>query len=148
MGMYTGLRFKGVVKKQFREEFAHIALMGCWEDSKDEKINNFSNTSRASFIPCGALCYMPEEWEDEEENPTDGFERTYNKEDGLWTFQCSLKNYDDTIEEFLALAPYFIESVEHCEVFYEEWSYSEKYELVGNTIVLTNNKFIKYGYDD
>ena len=147
MGMYTGLRFKGVVKKQFREEFEPIALKGCWEEAKDKKINNFANTSRASFIPCGALAYMPEEWEDTEEKPTDGFERTYNKESGVWTFQCSLKNYDDTIEIFLTLAPYFIERVEHCEVFYEEWIYSKKYELIGNTIVLTNSEFIKYGYD-
>ena len=58
MGTYTGLRFKGIVKKQFREEFAPVALRGCWEDAKDKKISNFANCSRASFIPCGALCYM------------------------------------------------------------------------------------------
>ena len=151
MGAYTGLRFKGIVKKQFRGEFAPIALNGCWEDAKDKKINNFANCSRASFIPCGALNYMPDEWEkweDENRKATDGFERTYNKESGVWTFQCSLKDYENTIEEFLALVPYFIESIEHCEVFYEEWIYSVKYELIENAIVLTNSKFIKYRYDD
>ena len=151
MGDYTGLRFKGIIKKQFREEFASIALNGCWEDAKDKKINNFANCSRASFIPCGALNYMPDEWEkweDENRKATDGFERTYNKENGVWTFQCSLKDYENTIEEFLALVPYFIESIEHCEVFYEEWIYSEKYELIENAIVLTNSQYIKYGYDN
>lgn len=151
MGAYTGLRFKGIVKKQFREEFVSIALSGCWKDAKDKKINNFANYSRSSFIPCGALYYMPdewEEWEDGNKKATDGFERTYNKENGVWTFQCSLKDYENTIEEFLALVPYFIESVEHCEVFYDEWIYSVKYELIENAIVLTNSKFIKYRYDD
>lgn len=33
--------------------------------------------------------------------------------------------------------PYFTESVEHCEVFYEGWVYSERYELIDNTMVLT-----------
>ena len=146
--MYTGLRFKGIVKKQFREEFVPIALRGWWEDAKDKKISNFANCSRASFIPCGALAYMPDEWEDGNKKATDGFERTYNKESGVWTFQCSLKDYENTIEEFLALVPYFIESIEHCEVFYEEWIYSVKYELIENAIVLTNSKFIKYRYDD
>ena len=152
MGMYTGLRFKGIVKKQFRDEFEPIALRGCWEEAKDKKISNFANCSRASFIPCGALCYMPDEWEEWEDDnkrkASDGFERTYNKESGVWTFQCSLKDYEDTIEDFLSLVPYFIESVEHCEVFYEGWVYSERYELIENTMVLTNDQFIKYGYDD
>ena len=148
MGMYTGLRFKGVVKKQFREEFESIALSGYWEDAKDKKISNFANYSRASFIPCGALTYMPDEWEDGDGKAADGFERTYNKENGVWTFQCSLNNSENTIGGFFALLPYFIESVEHCEVFYEEWIYSEKYELIENAIVLTNGQYIKYGYDN
>jgi hypothetical protein len=143
MGMYTGLRFKGIVKKEFRKDFKDIAMNGEWGNSKDIRFADFGKVSRASFIPCGALAYMPNEWEN-----TDGFERTYNEESGFWSFQCSLKNYNDTIEEFLALVPYFIESVEHCEVFYEEWIYSEKYEMVGNIIVLTNDKFIQYGYED
>jgi len=142
MGMYTGLRFKGIVKKEFRKDFKDIAMNGEWDNSKDKRFADFGKVSRASFIPCGVLTYMPNEWEN------DGFEQTYNEESGFWSFQCSLKNYEDTIEEFLALVPYFIESVEHCEVFYEEWIYSEKYEMVGNIIVLTNDKFIQYGYED
>jgi hypothetical protein len=74
MGMYTGLRFKGTVKENFREEFENIALTGEWENAIDEKIKNFSNVSRASFIPCGVLNYMPSSWEDENDNATDGFD--------------------------------------------------------------------------
>lgn len=150
MGMYTGLRFKGIVKEEFRNEFADIALNGNWEESNNEVFKQFGSVSRASFIPCGALAYMPVEWETERfgkhhnDIPTDGFDRTYDKESGRWTFQCSLKNYEDTIEEFLKIVPYFIEEVEHAEVYYETWRYSERYELVDGKMEMTNDKFIEY----
>lgn len=138
MGMYTGLRFKGVVKEKFREEFEDIALEGSWEDSDDEKFQQFSNDYRASFIPCGMLCYMP--WDDDDKE----FARTYDPKTGFWTFQCSLKDYNDTIATFLELVPYFMESVEFCEVLYEEWGWSAGYELVEGEMKETNSRFICY----
>ena len=150
MGMYTGLRFKGVVKEEFRKDFEDIALSGDWAESNNEVFRQFGGVSRASFIPCGALAYMPDEWETEpfdryyNGTPTDGFERTYDKETGRWTFQCSLKNYDYTIEEFFKLVPYFIEEIEHAEVYYEEWSHSVRLELIDGEIVMTNDKFVEY----
>ena len=150
MGMYTGLRFKGIVKEEFRNEFEGIALEGNWEESNNDVFKQFGSVSRASFIPCGALAYMPDEWETEpfdeyyDGTPTDGFDRTYDKETGRWTFQCSLKNYNNTIEEFFEIVPYFIEEIEHAEVFYEEWRYSTKIELVDGKIVEADNKFIEY----
>lgn len=154
MGMYTGLRFKGYVKPEFRKNFSDIAINGNWEKSTDEKFLAFANKTSASFIPRGALSCMPDEWQTNTDqygdgDATDGFERTYDPETGYWTFQCSLKNYEDTIYEFMLLVPYFIESVEHAEVFYEEWDWSEKYELVNNKMEMTNNQFIRYNnYDD
>ena len=150
MGMYTGLRFKGIVKEEFRNEFENIALSGDWEESENEVFKEFGNVSRASFIPCGALAYMPDEWETAPYNEygngvsTDGFDRTYDKETGRWTFQCSLKNYNNTIEEFFNIVPYFIEEIEHAEVFYEEWRYSIKIELIDGKIVEADDKFIEY----
>ena len=151
MGMYTGLRFKGTVKKEFRDKFEDIAMHGNWAESDDYMFHAFSDNSRASFIPRGALCYMPEEWEIESIDgryriDADGFGRTYDKESGRWTFQCSLKNYERTIEEFLDMVPYFVEDVEHAEVFYEEWDYSEKWELIDGKMVMTNDKFNRYFY--
>lgn len=154
MGIYTGLRFKGIVKEQFRKDFEKIALFGEWEESNDEIFRKFGEDSRASFIPCGVLDAMPYEWEQAPYNEhgdgtaTDGFDKTYDKNTGRWTFQCSLKNYEDTIGNFLKMVPYFIETVEHAEVFYEKWAYSIKYELVNEVMVVTDNKFIQYGYDD
>lgn len=88
MGMYTGIRFKGYVKPEFRADFASIALNGEWEKSHDPVLKEFGEIGRASFIPCGALAYMPDSWESGDE-ATDGFERTWDPETGYWTFQCS-----------------------------------------------------------
>ena len=114
MGMYTGLRFKGTVKKEFRDKFEDIAMYGNWEESNDIVFSTFGENYRAQFIPRGTLCYMPKEWEIESIDgkytiDTDGFNRTYDKETGRWSFQCSLKNYERTIEDFLDMVPYFVE---------------------------------------
>lgn len=138
MGMYTGLRFKGVVKKQFRKTFDSIAMSGDWENSDDAKFKEFGNYDRASFIPLGRLCYMP--WDDNDKE----FERSYDEKTGRWVFQCSLKNYSETIEVFLELVPYFMESVEFCEVLYEEWGWSAGHELIGDKMVETQPKLICY----
>ena len=144
MGMYTGIRFKGIVKEEFRNEFEDIALDGNWDISNNKIFRQFGNVSRANFIPCGVLFYMPVEWETVNKN---GFDRAYDKDTGRWTFQCSLKNYDYTIEHFFKIVPYFIEKIEHAEVYYEEWSHSVKLELIDGKIIMTNNKFIKYECD-
>ena len=164
MGMYTGIRFKGIVKKEFRSEFERIAYGGEWDEHSDEKFIEFSKVDRAGFIPCGMSCYMPDEWEKDYINSkgekeidfanyykqvaTDGFNRTYDENTGYWSFQCSLKNYSGTIESFFELLPYFIESIEHLEYFYEEWQYSEKYELINGEVICTNEEFINYGDDN
>lgn len=157
MGMYTGIRFKGYVKPEFREEFESIAVNGEWENSNDEVFKKFGEIGRSHFIPCGSLSYMPDEWEKYDDTlkeysdewfksrkDTDGFNRTWNKETGYWTFQCSLKNYEDEIEEWFKIVPYFIERIEHLEYFYEEWSYSYKYDLINEEVKLIDDKFIKY----
>ena len=147
MGDYTGIRFKGYVKEEFRNEFATIALEGDWDKSNDQIFNKFSEISRASFIPCGSLAYMPDEWESKDE-ATDEFGRTWNKETGHWTFQCSLKNYESTIEQWFEIIPYFIEKIEHLESYYEYWVHSKQYDLINGEVIMVNDKFEKYGYDD
>ena len=142
MGMYTGLKFKGIVKEKFRKNFEDIALYGDWEESDDEIFRQFGKVSRSGFIPCGGLAYMPDKWEIEVFD--NNFDRTYDEKTGRWTFQCSLKNYDNTIEKFLEIVPYFIEELEYVEVFYEEWRYSKRYELMDGKILMTNDKFIEY----
>ena len=138
MGMYTGIRFKGHVKQKFREIFNDIALYGDWEESNISEFKEFGNISRSSFIPCGVLSYMPDEWDN------DSFNRSYDKNTGFWKFSCSLKNYDDTIWKFIELIPFFIETVEYFEYYFEELQYSQKWELINNKMIQTDDKFIKY----
>jgi hypothetical protein len=95
---------------------------------------------------------MPNEWETAPYDkykrgvPTDGFDRIWNKQTGYWTFQCSLKNYDDTIEEWFKILPYFIEKIEHLEIYYEEDDYSKQYDIINGEVKLINDKFVYYGW--
>lgn len=158
MGMYTGIRFKGYVKPEFRKNFEDVALNGVWEDNEIKELREFGKKfSRASFIPCGSLAYMPDEWEFYNDKlkkysnewwrsarDTDGFDRTYDKDTGYWAFQCSLKNYEHEIENWFTLLPLFIESIDHLEYFYEEWEYSVEYDFISGGLMCVNDKFIKY----
>lgn len=165
MGMYTGVRFKGYVKPEFRKIFKKIALSGEWKNSKDEVFAEFGKLNRAVLIPCGTLEYMPDEWEEDfldengekvisfwnfyKQKPTDGFDLYYSEVTGYWTFQCSLKNYEFEIEQWIEILPYFIEKIEHLEVFYEEWNYSIRYDFVDGIVAIVDDKFIKYNdYDE
>lgn len=145
MGMYTGIRFKGYIKPEFREKFEAIAIDGEWENSEYELFKTFGRNRRSSFIPMGALSYMPDEWE-ENEIATDGFERAWVKDTGYWVFQCSLKNYENEIEQWLEMLPYFIEKIVHLEYFYEEMDYSKQYDIVDGEVRVINYAFKDYRY--
>ncbi|MEC1429113.1 hypothetical protein P9D51_24020 [Bacillus sonorensis] len=135
MGMYTGLRCKVIIKPEFREEFQFLSERQFeWSDSNIDFLKEFGDYSRSTFIPNGALSYMPDNWSQEDELgneiPTDGFDRRFEKDTGLWTFQCSLKDYDDTIAEFLnKVLIKVVEEVVHLEEFYEEWETGRHYVL-------------------
>ncbi len=166
MGMYTGLRFKGIIKLEFSEVIKTMI-----EESLDwlqlyklypqySFLKEFGNRWRADFIPRGALAYMPDSWEVIPKNPdgswnfsmataTDGFERDYDEDTRLWSFQCSLKNYEDDIEEFLFnIVPIIVEKSIHMEYFYEESARSTFYELKDGKVVESKQKGILYGYED
>ena len=127
MGMYTGLRFKVIVKEKYRDLIQQIL---CEEDETDSLTNwrhikglpgsrEWSMESRCDFIPWGELCYMPDTWEAEYNKLGHS---TYNKDTGEWRIICSLKNYSGEISKFLnwVLAP-IVEDVKYIEVLYEEW---------------------------
>ncbi|MEM5592822.1 hypothetical protein AAHH67_15635 [Niallia circulans] len=153
MGMYTGLRFKGIVKPEYREMIKEINDGADWNDftEKFPFLTDYANQDRAEFIPRGSLAYMPDTWEEGEfpdQMSTDGFERSINLETGYWTFQCSLKNYNQEIEQFInEVLPKIIDSAEHIEYFYEEWARSIFYELKDEKIVDSDRKGILYGYE-
>jgi hypothetical protein len=134
MGMYTGIKFKGIVKEEFRKDFHDIAFSGEWQDSKHEIFKEFGKTDRAGFIPNGALCYMPNSWVE--------FSPIWNEDTGLWEFSCSLKNYSGTIERFLDLIPEFIDTIFNLEYLYEEDEFSIVYDLIDNKVVCIGERRI------
>lgn len=132
MGMYTGLRFIGYIKPEFRKAMKTIAIEGDWSKSDIPEFQRFGMYEDAVFIPnSGLVAYMPSEWAKDKE-----FEHSYDEETGRWAFQGSLKDYNSIIEKFFELAPFFVERIEHLETYYEEYYSSKEYTLVDNTVIL------------
>lgn len=156
MGMYTGLRFKGILK----EEFVPIIKTMMdehleWSDLHErypqyDFLKEFGEYDRADFVPYGGLSYMPNCWERQLENSsievaTDGFDRKLDEETKLWSFQCSLKNYGLTIEKFIELVvPNILDESVHIEKFYEEWERSMFYEYNNGTLTFLEGQGIDY----
>lgn len=117
MGMYTGLRFKVIIKPEFRQIMEEIINTdkhfewGVYENTPFT--TEWKEYSRSSFIPWGCVCYMPDEWGDNINQ--------YDKQTGTWQVVCSLKNYSDTIEYFLEnVLAKIIEDFDYIEALYEE----------------------------
>ena len=102
---------------------------GEWDKSTDPVFKKFGEIFRASFIPCGMLSYMP--WRDNDPE----FKRAWDASTGRWVFQCSLKNYENEIEQWFEILPYFIEKIDHLEYLYEEDDASTMYGLVDGKVV-------------
>lgn len=161
MGMYTGLRCKVIIKPKYRDELhlLHNEFEYEWDKSNFEFLKDFHKFDRSHMIPYGALSYMPDDWEDAplkedgsndwfNATATDGFERNFNSETGLWTFQCSLKN-GSTIRFFIEnVLSELSEEVIHIEYYYEEWARSVFYDMIDGKIVQSNRAGILYGYED
>lgn len=145
MGMYTGLRVKVTVKEEYREMIDDINDGASWSDYTKQFsfLADYAKQGRAEFIPRGSLSYMPDCWEVGDfpnSYPSDGFNRSINLETGYWTFQCSLKNYESEIEQFLEeILPFIISSSEHIEYLYEEDYEGTLYELKEGKIVDSGN---------
>lgn len=130
MSRYKDIRFRGVVKQEFRENFAPIALEGKWIESTDEKLRDFGKTYplESMKIPNADSKgnYAIEQWN---EKP---LEKSWDMESGAWQFQISIninKSYClyDFEEDIL---PYLMETVE-----YETWLEPAGKESISETTV-------------
>lgn len=166
MGMYTGIRCKIIINEEFSPVIKTMMESDLrWDDLYEEFpqyefLKQFGEGYRASFIPYGVLSYMPDEWETQPRKKdgsydfdnfraTDDFERKFDPELRLWSFQCSLKNYDSDIQRFFEIVlPMITEKVIHLEYYYEEWTRSIFYELVDGEIVRSEKEGILYGYEE
>jgi len=151
MGEYTGLRCKVIIKPEYREEFAFLdskEIQYEWLKSNLNFLRKYGEYPRSTAIPCGSLSYMPKEWVDESGKDTDGFDRDFDKKTGLWTFQCSLTNYKQTIQYFFEQVLCKVaEEVIHLEYYFNDSIRSVFYELVDEKIVESGKEGIKYGYE-
>lgn len=153
MGMYTGLRCKIIVKEKYRKELAELLLTSYnrWEDFNSDIFKKFSLISRSDFIPYGDLCYMPDCWESEYNlcnNKAVFKDNKFDIDTGFWEFQCSLKNYDDTIEYFLEnILTEICEISYHIETLYEEDDNSYLYKILDNKVIELKKR-INYSFCD
>jgi hypothetical protein len=136
LNLYTGIRFRGVVKECYRKEFKPIALDGEWISSKVDFMQALGIDHRGKFIPIGKLHGTPKFW-------YRNFENHYDVKTGEWVFACSVDNCNGTIENFLSIVPKMIESVQHLEVLYEGYNVSTGYKLKDDKLERIQN-FIEY----
>lgn len=112
MGMYTGLRGSITFKQSVAQVLQEVGFD--WQviayHIQSEAAKAFASKGRSGFIPRGALCYMPSNWDSIVDEWID--ETTYS-------FACSLKNYDGEIEAFLQMLPDIADYWE-LEELYEE----------------------------
>jgi len=141
MGTYTGLRCKVIVKENYRQLIDYITNVGDWSDIIGIPfVEEFAKLNRSVFIPHGVLEYMPDSWEES----TD-FSNDFNNESGLWVFQCSLKNYDNEIEQFFKLVlENIVDRIIHLETFHEEDMYSKRWDFIEGKICCVDHQFINY----
>lgn len=131
MGMYTGLRGKIELELFMVHAFNAGGTFGClWRQAAilapNKEIalvlSEWAKVGRSSFIPFGALAYMPDEWDESWKEP--------EVKEGFLHFSCSLKNYENEIETFIDFVLPLIAKSWELESLYEEeeksiWHISE-----------------------
>jgi hypothetical protein len=147
MGMYTSVRFKGIIKPEYSDGFEDIALNGKWEKSKHDIFKKFGKLERASFIPCGGVVGCCWTGDKGPENYTSKiFNRLYDEDSRFWQFECSVKNQDRIVQSFMQMIPEFVQELYHFEEMYEESEYSTLYELK-NGILIPSGKYAWNKFD-
>jgi hypothetical protein len=122
MGNYSLLRFKGVVKKEYRESMNRvIGTTARWEDTKIVFLQNFVEEVSTDAILLGGYGY---EW---------------NKLNGEWTFEVELK----IPVEFFGIIPLLMDSVDKCEVWDDE-EYWDIYALKNGVVVKEETKYMEW----
>ena len=122
MGMYTGLRGKVEIKDEFVAVVTDFINNNTtsWSDFLPESCEEFYSDPRANFIPFGCVNYMPDDW---------NYESYPTMEGKVLSFECSLKNYNNTIQSFL-----------NClDIIADSWKLEELYEEADESILHSND---------
>lgn len=158
MGMYTGLRCRIKVKEEYVSALEELDKLDYeWSEHSLKEFREFGDVDRATFIPRGCLSYMPDCWEQLKENhhefkndwekveDVEEFKRNFDNETRIWSFQCSLKNYEDTIEQFIEkIVALIAEDIIHLEELYEESALSTLYVMNSDGDIVESNESYRY----
>lgn len=105
-------------------------------------LKEFAADERADFIPRGVMSIVADGFGTNDPVPEgcDGFTQTSDSDrprdstgesyswlhfaSGVWEFACALKNYDSTIEKFVAVLEQICDGCDWCESIYEELTHS------------------------
>lgn len=119
MSRYEEIRFRGIVKKEYRDSFTSIALEGKWTESEVKELRDFGKVNHNAYrIPLSDYegKYAVKRWNSE------SWEKTYNKETGEWQFRIGVNEHDNPsmlLEWEDKIIPFLMESVDHYEVWLE-----------------------------
>jgi hypothetical protein len=117
MGMYTAFRASAVIQEKYRAAISVLHEKMNWDDVYEHHptfplLSQWVNVYRKNFIPFGSGGFIPNSWGDDTQS-------SYDPNTGVWTFCCTLKNYEDEIAQFLAMFLEIIESINYCESQHE-----------------------------
>ena len=116
MSLYASIRFRGIIKPEFRKIFEPIALRGEWKESSDPVFRDFGDDPQAVNFSCmsRSIGYV-ERWLEEP------WDRYYSAETGEWSFECDVNLRRDNAEMDFEddVIPYCMEEVLHYERWYE-----------------------------
>ena len=128
MGMYTTLKFSGIVKKEYRETIDKVINYEesdnsnskeskKWKASGVDFMMQFAKFPRADYIPNG------------------GDDFVWDKNTGVWDFTTEVNNYNICFQ-FISIAPLFMDTVSLCKLRYEEFPNWDTYHLQNDAMVL------------
>jgi len=113
MGHYTRFTFKGKPKAEHAIIFEKVLKANQWAEVKEVKdapdLAKWLEVYRADFIPFGGNMFIPES----------EYVRPYIDGEGCLIFDCSLKNYEGEIKEWLHIFGPLFESAAY-STHYEE----------------------------
>ena len=154
MSRWMEIKFKGIVKPEFREAFNKAYTEGKWSASEDPFLTDFEEDyeENANLYLSVSISRFFWEWSASWWNG-DGVIDMYDKETGVWQFKCNFNTngngffYIDFEDEIL---PYLMERVDwyesHLEPFYDDdhrGTYLKKMEPGG--ILEVVGRFDEYG---
>lgn len=142
MGTYTGLRCKVKLKNEFVPIIEKMIKNTSWAKLGYDFLDDFEVYSRSNLIPFGPLCSVPNSWNTEKAL----CEWKTRIEDEMWIFQCSLKDYDNTIQYFfINVLSKIAESSQHIEVLYGSYGNPVMLEIFdGNVTKVDGETSINY----